>query len=72
MIMSQQEMAQMESLDVDLVSDLRIGLRPSSAQYIRTADLAVARRCWFRGEREERDELKGRGAGAANMGAPFG
>ena len=34
----------MESEDVDLVRDLRIGERPRSVKYIRRADLAVDRR----------------------------
>lgn len=42
---SQLLIAQMESLLVDFVKDLSIGLRPSSAQYISTADFAVASRC---------------------------
>lgn len=49
-------MAQMESLVVDLVKDFKMGLRASSAQYIRMADLAVARRCWLRGDRVELGE----------------
>jgi hypothetical protein len=56
MHMSQQLMAQMESLVVDLVRDFRIGLSANSAQYIRMADLAVARRCWLRGDRLELGE----------------
>lgn len=47
---SQQLMAQMESLVVDLVRDLRIGLRPRRAQKIRTADLAVTNLWEFRAE----------------------
>jgi hypothetical protein len=43
--MSQQLIAHIESLDVDLVNDLRIGLNPRRAQYIKAADLAVAMRC---------------------------
>ena len=50
-------MAQIESLVVDLVRDLRIGLRPSRAQKIRKADLAVASLCWWRDERTEDDVL---------------
>ena len=42
---SQLLMAQMESLLVDFVKDLSIGLNPSSAEYINTADFAVASRC---------------------------
>lgn len=41
MAISQQLMAQIESLVVDLVSDLRIGLRPRRVQNIKSADLAV-------------------------------
>jgi hypothetical protein len=37
--------AQIESLVVERVKDFRIGLRPSRAEYIKAADLAVARRC---------------------------
>ena len=42
---SQLLMAQMESLLVDFVKDLSIGLKPSNAEYISTADFAVASRC---------------------------
>jgi hypothetical protein len=45
--------AHIESLDVDMVKDLRIGLSPSKAAYMSRADFAVARRCWFLGDREE-------------------
>lgn len=37
-------MVQMESLDVDLVRDLRMGERPRRVKYMRRADLAVERR----------------------------
>jgi hypothetical protein len=36
--------AHIESLVVERVSDLRIGLRPRRAAYIKAADLAVVRR----------------------------
>jgi hypothetical protein len=52
-IRSQVLMAQMESEDVDKVRDFRMGLKPSNAQYIRIADLAVASLSWLRGESEE-------------------
>lgn len=48
MIRSQQLIAQIESLAVDLVRDLRIGLSPSSAKYMRNADLTVDSRWRFR------------------------
>lgn len=51
-------MAHIESGEVDKVKDFRIGLKPSSAQYIRIADLAVANLSWLRGEREEVRFLK--------------
>lgn len=44
------DIAQMESEDVDFVSDLRIGDSPRSVKYIKSADLAVLRR------REVREE----------------
>lgn len=59
MHMSQQLIAQIESLAVDFVRDLRMGLRANSAQYIRMADLAVARRCWLRGDSVELGEWYG-------------
>lgn len=43
----------MESLVVDWVKDFKMGLKPSKAQYMRIADLAVAILCWFLGERAE-------------------
>ena len=43
--------AQMESLVVESVSDLSIGLSPSKAAYINTADLMVPRRWLVRGEK---------------------
>jgi hypothetical protein len=53
MISSQQLMAQMESLAVDLVSDLRIGLSPSNEKYIRNADFTVESRWRFRDRNDE-------------------
>ena len=50
---SQLLMAQMESLLVDFVKDLSMGLKPSNAEYISTADFAVASRRWFRLEKGE-------------------
>lgn len=47
---SQVAKAQMESDEVDLVSDFRIGESPSSAKYINRADLKVFSRAWFRAE----------------------
>jgi hypothetical protein len=44
MINSQQLIAQIESLAVDSVRDLRIGLSPSNAKYIKNADFTVVRR----------------------------
>lgn len=41
---SQQLIAQIESFEVDMVRDFRIGDRPSKAQQMRIADLAVAKR----------------------------
>ena len=51
--MSHELIAQIESGDVDLVRDLRIGLSPSNAQYMSTADFAVASLSWLRGDRDE-------------------
>ena len=44
---SQVASAQIESEDVDLVKDLRIGESPRSAKYISKADLNVFSRAWF-------------------------
>jgi hypothetical protein len=38
------DIAQIESADVDCVRDLRIGERPRRVKYIRSADFAVERR----------------------------
>jgi len=38
------DIAQIESEEVDLVRDLRMGERPRRVKYIRRADLAVERR----------------------------
>lgn len=48
---SKKDIAQMESSDVDLVSDFKIGERPRSVKYIRRADLAVEMRRFVRGEK---------------------
>lgn len=51
----------MESEDVDLVRDLRMGERPRSAKYIKRADLNVFRRAWLRGEIDLDSEVGDRG-----------
>lgn len=45
MAISQQLMAQIESLVVDLVSDLSMGLRPRKVQNINRADFTVVNIC---------------------------
>lgn len=45
MAISKQLMAHIESLVVDLVSDLRMGLRPRKVQNINSADLTVVNIC---------------------------
>lgn len=47
---SRNDIAQIESDEVDLVRDLRIGERPRRTKYIKTADLAVDRRSEVRCE----------------------
>lgn len=53
MISSHVASAQILSLEVDLVRDLRIGLKPSKAKYMSRADLKVLMRAWFRGDTVE-------------------
>lgn len=49
MVSSQVDKAQMESEEVERVRDLRMGERPSNAQYIKRADFRVANRECCRG-----------------------
>lgn len=58
-VKSRKDIAQIESSDVDIVRDLRMGERPRSVKYIRRADLAVERRREVRGERGGEDPGEG-------------